>query len=604
MKTSLISAILFTFLLFSCTPKGHEYHVSVNGNEAGDGSAERPFKTIMAAAKLAQPGDVITVHAGVYRERITPHRGGESDQKRITYRAAEGDHVVIKGSEEVKNWEPVAGDTWKAAVPNSLFGDFNPFADLIRGDWFEPLGRPHHTAAVYLDGHWLTEAPVPDSVMKPAGKTPFWFATVDSLKEGFTNIWAQFPGIDPNTRLVEVNVRKAVFYPDTTNINYLTISGFVLEQAATNWAPPTAEQVGIIGTNWSKGWIIENNTVRYSTCSGIALGKHGDEFDNTSANSAEGYVKTIERATARGWSKENIGHHVARNNHVSHCEQAGIVGSMGCAFSTVTGNEIHDVHVRRLFTGAEMAGIKFHGAVDVVIGENHIYNCNRGLWLDWMAQGTRVTGNLFHDNGPSEDLFMEVNHGPTLIDHNLFLSNNALLVNSQGAAYAHNLIAGNIWVYAGEQRLTPHLKAHETEVAGLAPNKSGDERFYNNILVGKASLAQYDKTVLPVYMDGNVYLGGAQPGKAEPYPLVLNDFNPDIKLEKRADGWYFHMNLDPAWADMQSRKAVTTELLGRASVPDLPYEDFNGKPYSLSGDKPFPGPFTLDEFKEGVKKLR
>jgi alpha-L-arabinofuranosidase len=34
-----------------------------------------------------------------------------------------------------------------------------------------------------------------------------------------------------------------------------------MSQAATPWAPPTAEQVGLIGTNWSKGWIIENNTV-------------------------------------------------------------------------------------------------------------------------------------------------------------------------------------------------------------------------------------------------------------------------------------------------------------------------------------------------------
>jgi len=53
-----------------------------------------------------------------------------------------------------------------------------------------------------------------------------------------------------------------------------------------------------------------------------------------------------------------------------------------------------------------MAGIKLHAAIDVVIGRNHIYRTVRGLWLDWMAQGTRVTGNLFHDNptpGPFED---------------------------------------------------------------------------------------------------------------------------------------------------------------------------------------------------------
>ena len=101
-----------------------------------------------------------------------------------------------------------------------------------------------------------------------------------------------------------------------------------------------------------------------------------------------------------------------------------------------------------------MAGIKLHGAVDTEIRDNHIYRCNRGIWLDWMAQGTRVTGNLLHDNGPSEDLFMEVNHGPSMIDNNIMLSGNSILVNSQGAAYAHNLITGRIRVISGERRLT------------------------------------------------------------------------------------------------------------------------------------------------------
>jgi len=169
-----------------------------------------------------------------------------------------------------------------------------------------------------------------------------------------------------------------VFYPDQPGRNYITVRGFTMRDAATPWAPPTSEQVGLIGTHWSKGWIIENNIVRYSICSGISLGKYGDQWDNTSANSAEGYVKTIDRALAYGWSKENVGHHIVRNNNISHCEQTGIVGSLGAAFSTVTGNVIHDIHVRQLFSGAEMAGIKFHGAIDVEISHNHIYRTNRG----------------------------------------------------------------------------------------------------------------------------------------------------------------------------------------------------------------------------------
>ena len=237
-------------------------------------------------------------------------------------------------------------------------------------------------------------------------------------------------------------MRQAVFYPEKPGMNYITVRGFTMEHAATPWAPPTAEQIGLIGTHWSKGWIIENNAIRYSICTGITLGKHGDECDNTSQNIGR-RLRQDHRAGAwhDGWSKENIGHHVVRNNHISHCEQAGIVGSHGArvqhwspAIRSTTST------CRGLFTGAEMAGIKFHGAIDTLISHNHIYRSgNFGIWLDWMTQGTRVTGNLLHDNG-RKDLFVEVNHGPFLVDNNIFLSPQSLLINSQGGAYVHNLI--------------------------------------------------------------------------------------------------------------------------------------------------------------------
>ena len=112
-----------------------EYHVSINGNDSDSGTKAQPFRTISMAAKLAQPGDVITVGEGTYRERINPPRGGISDLKRITYQAAKGAKVVIKGSEPVKGWAKVQNDTWKVSVDNTMFGDFNPYKDLIDGDW-------------------------------------------------------------------------------------------------------------------------------------------------------------------------------------------------------------------------------------------------------------------------------------------------------------------------------------------------------------------------------------------------------------------------------------------------------------------------------------
>lgn len=576
-----------------------EYHVATSGDDAHPGSLAAPFRTIQHAAELAQPGDIVTVHAGVYRERVNPPRGGRSDADRIVYRAAPGENVEIKGSEIVTGWKPTGNDTWTVTVPNTMFGGFNPYSDLIHGDWFNPKGRAHHTGAVYLDGIWLAEAARREEVLAPADpRNPLWFAKVDDHD---TTLWAQFPGVDPKAHLVEINVRRTVFYPDQPGRGFITVRGFVLAQAATPWAPPTAEQVGLIGTNWSKGWIIEDNNVHHSACAGIALGKHGDAFDNTSADSAEGYVKTIERAHAYRipWTPEAIGRHVVRNNVVSHCEQAGIVGSLGPIFCVVSGNTIHDIHVRQAFTGAEMAGIKFHAAIDTEIRDNHIYRTCRGLWLDWMAQGTRVTGNVFHDN-QAEDLFVEVDHGPFLVDHNIFLSPTSLLDMSEGGAFAHNLIAGRVVPRPELNRQTPFHPPHSTVVAGLCHVAGGDVRFFNNIVAGPGGLAPYDDAALPVRLAGNVYLAGATPSKHEVDPFALSGFDPALHLEEAADGLTLDLVFDSGWTTSRSHPLVTSELLGAAAISKAPYACPDGSPIRLDRDalgkprdasNPTPGPF-------------
>ncbi len=573
------------------------FHVAPGGDDTNRGTRSAPLRTIQRAASLAQPGDVITVHAGVFRERINPPRGGDSDAKRIVYQAARGEKVEIKGSEVVKNWMKVQDEVWKVTLPNAFFGGFNPYSNLIRGDWFSPKGREHHTGAVYLNGEWLTEAASMEDVLKSAGNNALWFGQVDKAS---TTIWAQFKGVNPNEQLVEINVRQAVFYPDQPGRNYLTVRGFTMRHAATPWAPPTAEQIGLIGTHWSKGWIIENNVISHSVCSGVSLGKYGDQWDNTSANTAEGYVKTIERAHPNGWNKETIGGHIVRNNTISHCEQTGIVGSLGCSFSTVTGNSIHDIHVRRLFSGAEMAGIKFHAAIDVTIRSNHIYRTCRGLWLDWMAQGTRVSQNLFHDNA-SEDLFVEVNHGPFLVDNNLFLSPVGLLDMSEGGAYAHNLWTGKIISTEEPARETPYHPAHSTTVAGLRNIKGGDNRFHNNILIGAGSrpaetpenddrhhgaagfgLWVYDIREFPLQTGGNAYFNGARPYSREAIPL-LSSIDPKVGIIQDNDGVFLLANFGPELKRTVTER-VTTKLLGKAVVPKLAFENPDGSPLKIDTD--------------------
>lgn len=617
-----LQLLLITLITFS-TLFAKEYHVAKTGNNSNPGTTAQPFLTIQAAADVAQPGDVITVHEGVYREWVKPRRGGNSDTERIVYQAAEGEKVEIKGSEIVTGWENLTGTVWRVAIPNSFFGDYNPYKDLIHGDWFNPLGRVHHTGEVYLNGKSLWEMALLEDVLSPKpktdrfdpeGSTYTWFC--ESNNEN-TFIYANFQGADPNNELVEINVRKSCFYPEKTGVNYLTVRGFRMSQAATQWAPPTAEQIGLIGTNWSKGWIIENNIISDSKCSGITLGKHGDEFDNTSENSAEGYVETIHRAIKMGWNKENIGSHIVRNNTIFNCEQTGICGSLGAIFSTIENNNIYNIWTKRQFTGAEMGGIKIHASIDMLIKNNRLANCGRGLWLDWMAQGTRVTGNLLYNN-TTDDLFMEVTHGPFLIENNMFLSELSLRDWAQGGAYVHNLFAGNIEVRP-QSRLTPYHLAHSTELAGLKETRCGDNRFFNNIFVGGAPEIQgrfsglkgyANSEFFPVFADGNVYLNGAQPFPGEENFLEL-ETNPKINVLDEEGKVTLCFDFEKKINTVKTR-IVTTDLLGKAIVPNLPFENPDGTHVKIDYDyfetkrksgKPTPGPFEKPNKSENRMKV-
>ena len=622
----LIVTILLTLLAYASPAK--EIHVAVNGNDNNDGSSSKPYRTISAAAQIAQPGDVITVHEGTYRELVTPPRGGESDAKRIVYQAATGEKVNIKGSEVIRGWKPFMPGVWKATVPNSLFGSYNPYKDLIVGDWFTDKGRPHHTGEVYLNGRSLWETHLLERVLNPQpqpdsrdreGSTWTWFTESDDSN---TYIYANFHDKNPNEELVEINVRNSCFYPDQPGRNYITVRGFHMSQAATQWAAPTAEQIGLIGTHWSKGWIIENNVISDSKCSGISLGKdrktgHNVWINDPRKDGATHYNEVIVRALEAGWSRENIGSHIVRNNVIFNCEQAGIVGSLGAVFSQISNNHIYDIWVKRQFAGAEMAGIKLHGAIDVVIKGNRIHNAGRGLWMDWMAQGTRITGNLLYDNS-TDDPFVEVNHGPFLVDNNLFLSGISLQDCSEGGAYVHNLMTGRLISQSEPQRSTPYLKAHSTALAGLNSTTGGDNRFYNNIFVGNGGppesgdqadanplrfggygLWVYNHREYPLETGGNVYFAGARAYFREDGALNLPGANPKLELVEEGDRVYIRLTLG-AEVHTAATKLVDTELLGKAKCSGLAYENADGLRVVIGSDyfgkkrkmsTPFAGPF-------------
>ncbi|MDO4977060.1 MAG: right-handed parallel beta-helix repeat-containing protein, partial [Eubacteriales bacterium] len=352
------------------------------------------------------------------------------------------------------------------------------------------------------------------------------------------------------------------------------------------------------------------------------------------------------QAQKEGWSKETIGSHIIRNCHIHHCGQTGIVGHLGGVFSLIEGNHIHNINNKQDLAGAEIGGIKMHAAIDCIYRKNEIHHCTRGLWLDWQAQGTRVTQNLFYENTPplgtvfgddvlavGEDIFVEVSHGPTLIDHNFLLSKASLRLPTQGCAIVHNMIAGSLTcigkgtdnggVEFPTPRYTPYHFPHETAVAGFMTILHGDMRFYNNLFIQQPIRPDLERfaeeksngeiqyvcgTVpyeayptyeeyarrfedikpmdskdrdrfydhLPVYYEGNIYFNGAKPCSKEMDAVVDKEHEITFSIEKTEGEANVVSNVFDLIQSMDC-KMITSENLGYAFEPEQRFEAPDGK---------------------------
>ena len=97
-------------------------------------------------------------------------------------------------------------------------------------------------------------------------------------------------------------------------------------------------------------------------------------------------------------------------------------------------------------------------------------------------------------------------------------------------------------------------------------------------------LAKYEDENLPLKMAGNVYINGALPHEQDLDPLVLEQVTTDMKMIQKEDGLYLEWNLDPKRIKKQKSKYVTTELLGRAGVPNMRFENPDGSPITINTD--------------------
>jgi len=423
-------------------------NTSSKSDDNGPGSKTRPFRTISKAAQVLQPGERVVIASGTYRECVRPARGGSGPAQIISYEAAPGATVVIKGSELLKDgWQqesismrrfgppgPEAAPVtaWRHDLTGAMFPEaYNPFAlasapadrawldtrtvDMgpyfrrrglvfVDGKPLEPVELRRELASAHLPGPPPPGQPLPltglpprtrgGPIMQEIGGSPDGRVWVDDSGEAIT---VRLPNGTPAEHTIEITTREQVFVPAQRGLAWIRVKGITFQHAGNGYPIP---QRGLMSTAGGHHWIIEDNTIEWANGVGMDV-----------ANGDWNAAPTPQAGTA----------HLIRRNTIRYCGVEGMAG-MGTHDTLIEDNLIEWCGWADAERAWEAAGAKFHGARSLLFRRNvvrHIRHAN-GIWLDSRNTNCRISSNVFADVlTVSAAVHMEMNLDQNQIDNNI-----------------------------------------------------------------------------------------------------------------------------------------------------------------------------------------
>jgi parallel beta-helix repeat protein len=625
-------------------PPPTTYHVSQKhpwATDTGQGAERRPFKTIGRAAALARPGDTVLVHAGIYRELVQPARGGEEGRP-ITYRAAPGERVVLRGSDVFRpKWRatrtPEGALIYSAPLDPGLFSKYamswtkeywytnNPFhtkivisspklkpenpqtghsqrarpwppasgpakiedpgeqrfdADFRRFIFDGPAGTlPRTLGQVFVDGNPLQQVQTVEEI----GQVPDAFLVSADGKELLVHLRGE---ANPAERLVEITTRGQIFAPQKRGLQYIHVIGFVLEHAANQGPFP---QAGALSLRSGSRWRVEGNTIRYATTIGLDCG-------------------TEDYSPAPGGPMRRPTGNVIRGNTVSDNGLCGI--AVYNSRDVRIENNVLERNNRLGFTPRvdagywEQSAIKLHGGAGAVIEGNLVRDNDAfGIWIDTHYSGARITRNLVLNNMYA-GIMLELGVGPALVDNNVVAytrSGHGLYAHdASGVTFAHNLSYRNahygVWLWTVSDRAA---------VKGV-PAETSRNKILNNLVLGNGQgaigLPPEGPRATGNLSDYNIVYGGSQFYGEEPPLLNLQgrESRLDFGAWQKVTGWDRHslavgVGTQP-YHILRSRLlnlewTIPAELLAVRATPVEGVErDYFGRPVRYAAGAPV-GPF-------------
>jgi hypothetical protein len=614
------------------------YYVDNNSSKADDngpGTSERPFRTISKAAQILQPGERVVIASGTYRECVRPVRSGTGPTQMISYEAAPGAKVFVKGSEVLKDgWQaesipvgfrfsggtagqaPAPVPAWQHDLPGTMFPDaYNPFSlasapgdrswldtkSVDMGPYFrrrglvfvdgkplEPMEQLRELASARLPGPPPPGTPVPltglparargGPIMQEIGGSAdarFW------VENAGNSIHIRMLRGTPAEHMVEVTTREQAFVPMKKGLAYIRVKGITFQHAGNGYPVP---QRGIVSTAGGNHWIIEGNTIEWANGTGLDIG-NGDW--NGGPTPQAGIAQIV------------------RGNTIRYCGVEGMAG-MGTEDTLVEDNLIEWCGWADAERAWEAAAVKFHRAHNMLFRRNvirHIRHAN-AVWFDSGDVNCRITSNVFADVVTvSAAVHMEMNVGLNQIDNNVIWN----VRNSEPGTPGQRGCAGSgVFINANDHLNIAQNLIGRCENSGVfaitRPDRAGsgtatENKIYNNIFAscGKSAIVFLNQNN---EADGNIYV--SMPNQFQGFFTGDSKEWLDLAAWREAHGW----DKNGALGEMQVEFDADRLELTMSSNQPLPkvsvFNKIDGDMFgNVGGETRAPGPIA----DPGAKRL-
>ncbi|OHB64991.1 MAG: hypothetical protein A2168_09485 [Planctomycetes bacterium RBG_13_50_24] len=535
-----IGLVLMLGLTFCAAADGKTWHVS-GGTLAGIEQREQ-VRTIGQAVTLAEPGDTVIIHSGIYREAVVIEKSGRPDNP-ITFHAAAGAGVIMTGADRISEWTEVKGDGHIYSTPwPHKFITWNQNNTHPDDDYHRLIGRCEQ---VFVNGYALRQVLERDKLARGT-----FYVDLSDKQLYLWNYDNQ--ELSGGKVTVEASVRDRIL---TVKGNYITIKGIRFRYAANRAQQDAVEFSG--------------NHLTVEDCI--------FEYTNAGGATFKGEDITVRRCTFQ--YNGQLGFGAGRAHRL-----------------LMTGCTVRNNNIKGFDRGWEAGGNKICLARGVVL-ENSTFVENRGngIWFDIGNEDCTVRNCLIAFNEDA-GIFYEISYGLHAHDNVIVGNGMADTAGAWGASAGisissspdclieRNLLVGNKegFNFREQTRSTPRIDDRKS-----VPVWNHDHIIRNNVIALNRDAQTWGWFDIPDNRHWPAKVGDSNADglSLEKLALTLRDnlyfAGPDAELFNWGVTWNKNKRYD-------SLEQVREELgLEQGSIlAEFTFNDFSGLDFRVPADSP------------------